>query len=156
MRLIRQTALVLVLIGLAGCADSGTETSQTTPPTRATSSPPRPAPTPSPTTAPRPTGPFIASVVWTKRDGRRALSVTPTAALRSSATRDVADAAWREVVARVPSADTRGMADQLACHVLFVPEKLHFYLEPWRPAVGYANTVAAQCNPGDIRDPDQP
>jgi hypothetical protein len=65
----------------------------------------------------------------------------------------VADAAWHQVVALVPQADTPGMADQYRCHAQFVPDKEVFHLEPWRPAVGYLQTIASACNPGGV-DPD--
>lgn len=97
----------------------------------------------------------MSSARWTTRDGRRALAVTPTAALRQWVSREGADAAWLEIVAQLPDADKPGMHDQLTCHVLFVPDKKRFYLEPWRPAVGYTETVAAQCNPGGVPDSDQ-
>ncbi len=44
------------------------------------------------------------------------------------------------------------MKDQFRCHVQFAPSKRHFHLEPWRPAVGYARTVANGCNPGERKD----
>jgi len=93
----------------------------------------------------------VASATWVSRSGVRSLRVVPTAAGRTAAV----DAAqlWAQVLALRPDADTPGMQDQLSCHVRFAPAKTAWFLEPARPAVGYAATVAAGCNPGkDIPD----
>ena len=38
------------------------------------------------------------------------------------------------------------------CHAAFAPSKEGWFLEPRRPDVGYWETVAAGCNPGDVAD----
>lgn len=93
---------------------------------------------------------LVADAAWTTRSGVRSLRVTPTPAGRAPG----ADAAvvWAQLLARQPDADTPGMRDQLTCHVRFASAKAAWYLEPARPAVGYAATVAAGCNPGDVTD----
>ena len=75
-----------------------------------------------------------------------------TAYLREHTRTEVADEAWRRVVAAVPAADSPGMRHQFVCHVQFAASKDAWYLEPARPDVGYARTVAAGCNPGSPRD----
>lgn len=40
-----------------------------------------------------------------------------------------------------------GMRDQYMCHRNFAKDKVPWNLEPDRPDVGYARTVAARCNP---------
>lgn len=94
---------------------------------------------------------LVASATWVTRSGVRSLAVVPSAAGRTPD----ADAAqlWSEVLRLRPDADTPGMRDQLICHLRFAPAKAAWFLEPARPAVGYAATVAAGCNPGkDIPD----
>lgn len=96
--------------------------------------------------------PLVADARWVSRDVERALRVTPTTYLRNHPSRDVADEAWRRVIAAVPEADTPGMKDQFVCHAQFAAMKQDWYLEPRRPAVGYGSTVLAGCNPGDVVD----
>mgnify|MGYP003374514971 CR=1 FL=1 len=93
---------------------------------------------------------LIASAVWRDRAGVRSLQVTPTWVARGWA--GGGDAVWAALRATRPDADTPGMRDQLVCHVQFAPGKPSWFLEPARPAVGYAATVAAACNPGDLPD----
>lgn len=149
------TALVTVLCAgavLAGCglrSGGGAE-----PDGSATSSEPTRAAEPS---ADRSTDlsslpPLVADASWVSRDTERALKVSPTDYLRDHPSRDVADEAWRRVVKAVPEADAPGMQDQFVCHAQFASAKSAWYLEPRRPAVGYANTVLAGCNPGDVTD----
>ena len=95
---------------------------------------------------------LVRDASWTSRDGERALVLTPTTYLREHNQVRVAEEAWRRVVAAVPEADTPGMRDQFVCHAQFAATKDAWYLEPARPAVGYARTVAAGCNPGSPRD----
>ena len=97
-----------------------------------------------------PVAPLVASASWVTRSGVRAAKVVPTEAGR--ATTVDADAVWAQLVARMPAVDSPGMRDQLVCHVHFARGKTAWFLEPARPAVGYAATVAAGCNPGAVRD----
>lgn len=99
---------------------------------------------------------LVASQRWVVVGGRRTLEVTPRAWLRSWTGLVGARAAWLEVAAEQPDAARPGMWEQLRCHAQFAPAKSVWHLEPWRPAVGYAATVAALCNPGPARDPDLP
>lgn len=99
---------------------------------------------------------LIASASWIGRAGERPLAIRPTWAARAAASQTAGDAVWAQVLTRVPEADLPGMRDQLVCHVQFASEKKSWYLEPARPDVGYAATVAAGCNPGDTADPDLP
>ncbi len=105
--------------------------------------------TATPTTT-APAAPLVASASWVTRSGVRAAKVVPTEAGR--ATTVDADAVWAQLVARMPAVDSPGMRDQLVCHVHFARGKTAWFLEPARPAVGYAATVAAGCNPGAVRD----
>ncbi len=93
---------------------------------------------------------LVESADWVTRNGERALRVEPTWAARGWFLGGAA--VWQQVVAAAPAADTPGMADQLVCHVQFAPDKTAWFLEPRRPAVGYAATVAAGCNPGQVPD----
>ncbi|MGW5452653.1 DUF2599 domain-containing protein [Nocardia sp. NPDC003979] len=96
--------------------------------------------------------PLIDEVRWTSNvDGARLL-VFPTVAGRKTAAPGTDEAAWREVLALDPTADSPGMRDQFLCHWVWArmvaPDKTSWNLEPWRPAVGYSATVSANCNPG--------
>ncbi len=93
---------------------------------------------------------LVLQTTWLKRSGTRSLRVTPTWVARGWFSGG--DQIWAEVVEREPDADTPGMRDQLVCHVRFAPAKQAWFLEPDRPAVGYAATVLAACNPGDVAD----
>lgn len=96
--------------------------------------------------------PLIDHVEWTEAvDGARLL-VYPTTAGRQDTFPTAGDRAWQEVLALSPDADTAGMQDQFRCHWewarVVAPNKTSWNLEPWRPAVGYQETVNALCNPG--------
>jgi hypothetical protein len=41
----------------------------------------------------------------------------------------------------------RSLLAQLRCHADFAPHKPSWDVEAWRPDVGYARTVFAECNP---------
>ncbi len=92
---------------------------------------------------------LVEATTWVRRGAVRSLRVTPTWAARGPAG---GDAVWVQLRAARPEADTPGMRDQLVCHVNFAVGKPEWFLEPARPAVGYAATVLAACNPGDIPD----
>lgn len=81
------------------------------------------------------------------------LRVYPTDIGRTATGAAARTGAWREVVAAAsPAADTAAMSDQFSCHWDFAriaePHKSSWNLEAWRPDVGYAATVQAECNPG--------
>lgn len=96
--------------------------------------------------------PLVERTEWTEAiDGNR-LMVFPTVAGRKDTFPTAGDRAWAEVLAAAPDADTPGMRDQFLCHWewarVVAPNKVSWNLEPWRPAVGYQETVNALCNPG--------
>ncbi|WP_327139115.1 DUF2599 domain-containing protein [Nocardia sp. NBC_01327] len=95
---------------------------------------------------------LIDRTEWTDaQDGRRLL-VYPTDAGRQDTFPTAGERAWQEVLVDAPDADSPGMRDQFMCHWDFArivaPNKPSWNLEPWRPAVGYQETVNALCNPG--------
>jgi Protein of unknown function (DUF2599) len=96
--------------------------------------------------------PLIDHVSWTTTDQGRQLQVYPTSKGRTDRDSSAQAHAWAQVLADAPNANTPGMYDQFRCHWEFArivePNKPSWNLEPWRPAVGYSRTVAAQCNPG--------
>lgn len=100
---------------------------------------------------------FIARTVWVSYDGLPTLRVYLTAAGREVAgqigkTAAQTGAAWSEVVALAPDADTPGMRAQFRCHWNFAelaePGKPTWDLEPWRPDVDDSVMLLAGCNPG--------
>lgn len=95
--------------------------------------------------------PLLATTRWTTRAGVRVLTVVPTQAGRSEPD---AHRVWDELLRKRPDANTPGMEDQLVCHAMFARDKRSWHLEPSRPDVGLAATVAARCNPGAVVDPD--
>lgn len=94
----------------------------------------------------------LVTARWVSRDGVRSLRVEPAKPVRDWATPVAVAALWAEVLHDVDGAGVPGMRDQFACHAQFAPAKAAWYLEPDRPAVGWPATVAAGCNPGDVRD----
>ena len=154
------TAYLLVL-ALAGCtvatvpSPNSSEPATSTVPLAITPAASQPSPSDTPTSTPPipPATPatLVKSATWVTRAGVRSLRVVPTDAARAAGVDG--DAVWAAVVAVRPDADRPGMRDQLVCHVSSAPGKAAWYLEPARPAVGYAETVAAACNPGDVADP---
>lgn len=61
-------------------------------------------------------------------------------------------AAWAQVIALAPAADTETMRAQFDCHWIYAravaPTKPSWNLETWRPVVTPEQMVAARCNPG--------
>ncbi|WP_280462123.1 DUF2599 domain-containing protein [Nocardia carnea] len=108
--------------------------------------------TPAPAVDPYAGMPLIDRLEWTSNiDGPR-LMVYPTRAGRDTTFPGAAQRAWQEIDTLDPAADTPGMWDQFRCHWewarLIAPDKPSWNLEPWRPPVGYDETVGAACNPG--------
>ncbi len=106
-----------------------------------------------PTTSPVAAAPlYVERVQWVDTAKGRTLRVYPSAAGRAAASTAAGTAAWAEVVAAAPGADTASLHDQFRCHWelarLFEPAKPSWNLEQWRPDVGYRATVDAECNPG--------
>ncbi len=85
---------------------------------------------------------------WITRSGQVSLSLYRRIMLETVAQRN---AAWSTVNFRFNSSanwkNTTGMKDQFMCHSYFAKSKNPWNLEPWRPNVGYAQTVAKGCNP---------
>ncbi|GAB4585959.1 DUF2599 domain-containing protein [Nocardia sp. IFM 10818] len=114
--------------------------------------PPLTPATPVPTVDPYAGQPLIDRTEWTDTiDGPRLL-IYPTEAGRRDTFPTAGDRAWQEILTTTPDADTPGMRDQFLCHWdwarVVAPNKPSWNLEPWRPAVGYQETVNALCNPG--------
>lgn len=98
---------------------------------------------------------LVSEVRWiTRDDGLVSLEVTPSEDGRRWTSSAAMDAGWRQVVDTVPDADTAGMKEQYMCHARFAPRKDGWYLEPWRPAGTFIETVAARCNRGPQSDPE--
>ena len=96
--------------------------------------------------------PYIERTEWTDTDVGPSLSVFPTNSGRYTTDPGAMAAAWAEVVALDPTADTPGMQAQFDCHWRFArivePEKPSWNLEPGRPVVAEEDMVGAGCNPG--------
>jgi hypothetical protein len=101
--------------------------------------------------------PYIEHTEWTKVGNLPSLRVYPTAAGRKPSVGVVnPDAAWAQVVALSPGADTPGMREQFVCHLRFAefaePGKVSWNIEPWRPVVNGANMIESRCNPGGAEE----
>lgn len=94
-----------------------------------------------------PAGPLHESAEWIDRDGAPVLAVVPVEWLRHNPGGVAAEESWARIAAEQPEANEQKMRDQYVCHVFFAPDKPVWYLEPWRPDVGYGQTVLAGCNP---------
>ena len=96
--------------------------------------------------------PYIQRTEWTDTAVGPSLSVFPTNSGRHTTDTGAMAAAWAEVVALDPTADTPGMQAQFDCHWRFArivePEKPSWNLEPGRPVVAEEDMVGAGCNPG--------
>jgi Protein of unknown function (DUF2599) len=100
---------------------------------------------------------YIEHTEWARVGDLRSLRVYPTAAGRQPAVGVVnPDAAWAQVVAMSPDADTPGMREQFVCHLRFAefaePGKVSWNLEPWRPIVDGASMIQSRCNPGGAEE----
>ncbi|MGX1808378.1 DUF2599 domain-containing protein [Nocardia sp. NPDC055321] len=157
-------AFALVLAGCGAAEESapiviGSLDSSAAPaPAPVTTTVARSAPIADPSTAPAPAvdqfadQALIERTEWTEAvDGTRLL-VFPTVAGRKDTFPTAGERAWQEVLTLSPDADTPGMRDQFICHWEWAravaPNKTSWNLEPWRPAVGYQETVNTLCNPG--------
>lgn len=95
----------------------------------------------------RPEHDLLRSVRWTTIRDRPRLAVQPSPFAREAG-EAATDPLWQQVLRLSPAADQPGLADQLRCHLALSPLKREYHLEPWRPAVGYPETLAKLCNPG--------
>ena len=149
-------AAVPVLGLVVGCADGGDHAAGDVRspgvPTAAISGPSGPLPAASSSATLPAASARVDSVAWTTRGGRPSLAVVPSPWQRANRDERSIRAAWERIVQLRPRADQPGMFDQYACHVRFAPAKHAYHLEPWQPAVGYQQTVAQACNPGERKD----
>jgi hypothetical protein len=113
-----------------------------------------------PAAAADPAPPYVDHVEWAKFGDLSSLRVYPTAAGREAsvvATATTEAAAWAEVLALSPDADTPGMFAQFICHwelaELGYPGKTSWNLEPWRPVVSDEQMWDTRCNPGGTEEP---
>ena len=100
---------------------------------------------------------YFESAVWRFDDGPKlwSLSLVPTRCTRSlkgakSSTGLVIDAVIRDHSGDRYWKDgnnTRGMRDQIICHLAELSGKAEWNVEPGRPDVGYTETVRRKCNP---------
>lgn len=116
---------------------------------------------PSPTDCP---GPFVQKGEWTVDEYGPILHITPTACGRRAKESDPTNVELfdAEVMARFSGnplwdtwQNTRGLLDQLECHIRNAPTKDTYNIEPSRPYIGRDATEKALCNPA-VYDPDPP
>ncbi|OSC42629.1 DUF2599 domain-containing protein [Mycobacterium decipiens] len=96
---------------------------------------------------------------WARWGRLPSLRVYPSQAGRATSRQlgmAAADAAWAEVLALSPDADTAGMRAQFICHWQFAeirqPGKTSWNLEPWRPVVDDPEMLVSACNPGGAEE----
>lgn len=99
--------------------------------------------------------PHVLSITPNGRSGEVCPASGSTRPRRTASRRlgmAAADAAWAEVLALSPEADTAGMRAQFICHWQYAeirqPGKPSWNLEPWRPVVDDSEMLASGCNPG--------
>ena len=142
-------AVAVLLLGAAGCGPQAPPTVETVQQAPATSPTVAAAPA---SAAPYAGPPLVDHVTWSSDRRGRMLRVYPSDAGRTTSGDPARTGAWLEVVRAAPTADTASMRDQFYCHWDFArivePGKASWNLEEWRPDVGYAATVQAECNPG--------
>lgn len=100
---------------------------------------------------------YFQSAIWRfdTGPGLWSLSLTPTSCTRSlngatSSTGLVIDAVIRDHSGDphwLEGNNTRGVRDQIICHLAEFPNKSEWNVEPGRPDVGYGETVRRNCNP---------
>ncbi|MFJ2466955.1 MULTISPECIES: DUF2599 domain-containing protein [unclassified Pseudomonas] len=92
---------------------------------------------------------YIESAHWFYRDYQWSFSITPTPCARRTLESGTAYL-WNELTRDYSNSrywqNTHGMRHQLICHLAIARDKPEWNLEPWRPDVGYAKTLAAGCN----------
>lgn len=109
---------------------------------------------------------YFSSSKWIVRSGVRSLSLTPstvtrlggvislgsiTSVTKAFASNAVIKDSWNKLYNKYKGSsywkNTDGMRDQYVCHFRFAFFKSEFNLEPSRPNVSFASTVASKCNP---------
>ena len=94
---------------------------------------------------------WFSSGGWITRDGKISLSLTHTGWAYAGIETGPITWSWNTVKNKFSGSanwrNAQGMLEQYQCHVNFAANKNPWNLEPWRPSVGYANTITAACNP---------
>lgn len=92
---------------------------------------------------------YVESAQWVYRDYQWSFSVTPTPCARRTPPEGT-PYLWDELTRDYSNSrywkNTHGMRHQLICHLVIARDKPQWNLEPWRPDVGHAKTLAAGCN----------
>lgn len=93
---------------------------------------------------------WFKSATWKTRSDGRYLCVIPTNWNRQSGIA-YASTSWALLKAKKSSSkywkNEGGLKDQYYCHTQLAKLKSSWNLEPWRPNVGLAKTIAKACNP---------
>lgn len=92
---------------------------------------------------------YVESAQWVYRDYQWSFSITPTPCARETQP-EATPFLWDELSRDYSNSrywkNTHSMRHQLICHLAIARDKPQWNLEPWRPDVGYAKTLAAGCN----------
>lgn len=99
---------------------------------------------------------YIQSGKWVYRFNEWTLELIPTACGRyvdATQTPNMFYEIAKKFAGSPYWSNTRGMINQLTCHLAIARDKQEWNLDPWRPYVGYSNTAAAGCNV-TVPDPD--
>ncbi|MEK1841739.1 MAG: DUF2599 domain-containing protein [Pseudomonas sp.] len=92
---------------------------------------------------------YVESAQWVYRDYQWSFSITPTPCARRTQPEGT-PFLWDELSRDYSNSsywqNTHGLRHQLICHLAIARDKPQWNLEPWRPDVGYAQTLAAGCN----------
>ncbi|GEM_PF-2552644 len=99
---------------------------------------------------------YIQKGEWVYRYNEWTLSLTPTTCGRQINATQTPNMFY-EIVKKFAGspywANTRGMINQLTCHLVIARNKPEWNLDPWRPYVGHDRSVAEGCN-ATTPDPD--
>jgi len=92
---------------------------------------------------------YILAGQWMYRYNEWTLALTPTPCGRAI-TSDETAFMFYEIAKKFSGSiywqNTRGMINQLTCHLTIARNKPEWNLDPWRPYVGHNLTVAEECN----------
>ena len=99
---------------------------------------------------------YIERGVWVYRYSEWTLELEPTVCGRAISSNETAYMFY-EIAKKFGGSpywqNTRGMINQLTCHLVIARNKPTWNMDPWRPYIGHSATVAAECNP-EVPDPD--
>lgn len=102
-----------------------------------------------PERAPECPGGYIQSGQWIYRFNEWTLELIPTTCGREIGPNDTAYMFY-EIAKKFSGSpywsNTRGLINQLTCHLQIARTKNEWNLDPWRPYVGHSATVLAGCN----------